>query len=71
MVESEIMAFSFDGKGLKPAGSIKVKASPPPFAPRSLDTWATRRAANCIIRHLLLARRSPSVRVNALPISAH
>ena len=28
MVENEIMAFSFDGKELKPAGSIKVKAGP-------------------------------------------
>jgi 6-phosphogluconolactonase (cycloisomerase 2 family) len=28
MVEKEIMAFSFDGKELKPAGSIKVKAGP-------------------------------------------
>ncbi len=28
MVEKEIMAFSFDGKELKPAGSIKVNAGP-------------------------------------------
>jgi DNA-binding beta-propeller fold protein YncE len=28
MVENEIMAFSFDGKELKPTGSIKVKAGP-------------------------------------------
>jgi DNA-binding beta-propeller fold protein YncE len=28
MVENEIMAFNFDGKELKPAGSIKVKAGP-------------------------------------------
>jgi len=28
MVEREIMAFSFDGKELKPAGSIKVNAGP-------------------------------------------
>jgi DNA-binding beta-propeller fold protein YncE len=28
MVENEILAFSFDGKELKPAGSIKVKAGP-------------------------------------------
>ena len=28
MVEKEIMAFSFDGKELKPAGSIKLNAGP-------------------------------------------
>jgi hypothetical protein len=28
MVEKEIMAFSFDGKELKPSGSIKLNAGP-------------------------------------------
>jgi hypothetical protein len=28
MVEKEIMAFRFDGKTLKPAGSIKLGAGP-------------------------------------------
>jgi hypothetical protein len=28
MVENEIMVFDFDGKALKPAGSIKVGAGP-------------------------------------------
>jgi hypothetical protein len=32
MVEQEIQMFSFDGKGLTPAGSIKVSGGPAGFA---------------------------------------